>query len=262
MSMSKFFPIGCRHLRAGRSAIIAVLASVVICTPAAAGDETRKPAEDATTRPSPPPGAVVLLDGSNLDAWQAYAPGRAVGYRMVDGAVELEKGNIVTRREFGDFRLYLEFYCAAEPPEVTGQKHANSGVYLHDRYEIQILGHRGDSLPTDKEVGAIYGIKGPDRFAVRPDGTWQSFDCVFLAPRFDAAGKKVRDARLTMHHNGVLIHDDVPIPRTTGGARGEEQPTGPIRLQDKNHPVLFRNIWVVPLGETPDATTRPAAKAG
>jgi len=209
-----------------------------------------------------PANAIVLLDGTDMSAWRAFAGDRPPGTRVVDGAVELEKGNAVTRQSFGDFRLYLEFHCPVEPPEVTGQKHANSGVYLHDRYEIQILGHRGDAIPDEHEVGSIYGIKRPDRFAPLPDGSWQSFDCTFRAPRFDANGKKVRDARLTMYHNGVLVHDDAPIPRVTGAARGEEAPTGPIRLQDKGHPVRFRNIWVVSLEAGTDAdtvTTRPAS---
>jgi hypothetical protein len=199
-----------------------------------------------TTRPAD---AIVVFDGKDMAAWKAFDERKKLGFHLVDGALDLDKNNAVTRESFGDFRLHVEFRCPEEPPEITGQKHGNSGVYLHDRYEIQILGHRGNALPTDTEVGAIYHIKRPDKVAVRPDGTWQSFDIVFRAPRFDAAGKKTRDARLTMHHNGVLIHNDAPIPKVTGAARGEEAPTGPIRLQDKNHPVLFRNIWVVPLKE-------------
>jgi hypothetical protein len=223
----------------------ALLAAITHCAASAPGAEAGRcpPA----TPPERPANAIVLFDGSDLDAWRAFDAGRPARANIVDGAFDLEKCNIVTAREFGDLRLYLEFLCPENPPEVTGQRHANSGVYFHDRYELQILGHRGDALPTDKEVGAIYGVKAPDRVATRPDGTWQSFDCVFRAPRFDEAGKKVRDARLTVHHNGTLIHDEVPIPRPTGGARGEEQASGPVRLQDKNHPVLFRNIWVVPL---------------
>jgi hypothetical protein len=197
-----------------------------------------------TTRPAD---AIVLFDGKDMAAWKAFDERKQLGFHLVGVALDLDKTNAVTRASFGDFRLHVEFLCPEEPPEITGQKHANSGVYLHDRYEIQILGQRGNALPTDKEVGAIYGIKRPDRVATRPDGTWQTFDCVFRAPRFDAAGKKVRDARVTLHHNGILIHDDAPIPHPTGGARGEEAATGPIRLQDKNHPVLFRNIWIVPL---------------
>jgi hypothetical protein len=198
----------------------------------------------AATRPAD---AIVLFDGKDMAAWKAFDETKELRFHLVDGALDLDKNNAVTRESFGDFRLHVEFRCPEDPPEITGQKHGNSGVYLHDRYEIQILGHRGNELPTDTEVGAIYHIKRPDKVAVRPDGTWQSFDILFHAPRFDSAGKKTRDAHITMHHNGVLVHEDAPIPRVTGAARGEEAPTGPIRLQDKNHPVLFRNIWVVPL---------------
>ena len=240
MSSARFISIGRRFVRMASLLAIASLAAAATTTP--------------TSRPDRPVNAIVLFDGSNLDAWRAYAADRPAGHRIADGAFELEKGSIITRRAFGDFRLYLEFYCPEEPSDVTGQRHANSGVYFHDRYELQILGHRGGALPADNEVGAIYHVKRPDRFAVGPDGTWQSFDCVFRAPRFDASGKKLADARLTVRHNGVLIHDDAPIPKVTGGARGEEQPTGPIRLQDKNHPVLFRNIWVVPLDAAAAAT--------
>jgi hypothetical protein len=232
----------------------ALLTVIMQCaTPAVAAEAEQKAPATQTTRPAD---AIVLFDGKNMDAWRDLDGKRPARFHIVDGAFDLDKCNVITAKEFGDFRLYLEFMCPEEPPEITGQFHANSGVYFHDRYELQILGHRGDTLPDTHEVGAIYGIKRPDQVATKPDGQWQNFDCVFRAPRFDKAGNKISEARLTVHQNGKLIHDNVPIPKPTGGARGEEKPTGPVRLQDKNRPALFRNIWIVPL----DASTEPATE--
>jgi hypothetical protein len=213
-------------------------------------------AEQAATRPAtdgvgakPPPNALVLFDGASLAAWQAFQPGRPMKAVIDHGEMVVTGGNVLTRDAFGDVRLHLEFKCPDMPASVTGQKRGNSGVYFQDRYELQILGYQGPELPTDKEVGAIYGVKRPDVLATRRDDLWQSFDVVFHAPRFNSAGQKVRDARISVHHNGVLIHRDVPIVKPSGGGRGDEGPLGPIRLQDKGHKVVFRNIWLVPLSD-------------
>ena len=116
----------------------------------------------------PPPGAVVLFDGSSIDAWTplvATKPTKSV--IEPDGAMIVAGGNLVTKQSFGDFRLHLEFRCPDLPPEVTGQKRGNSGVYFHDRYELQILGYHGPTLPKDNLlVMNMCGRGDKDVFAV------------------------------------------------------------------------------------------------
>lgn len=158
--------------------------------------------------------------------------------------------NIVTEEKFGDVELYLEFMLA---------KGSNSGVYLHGLYEIQIFDSYGSSEPMKtSDCGAVYhrwidnqGVGGsaPSRNASRRPGEWQSFHIWFRAPRFDASGKKVENARfIRVLHNGLTVQKDVELE---GGTRAHmplaEAPTNPIMLQGDHGPVAFKNIYVRPL---------------
>jgi hypothetical protein len=185
----------------------------------------------------PPPGALVLFDGTprSLDHW-------------LDGARIDEGGSLVegatSREQFGDIELHLEFRGAFMPDQ-RGQPRANSGVYIQNRYEVQILDSFAEP-PTVNGGGAIYLFRAPDTNMSFPPLTWQTYDIEFTAPRFDAAGQKVANARVTVRHNGVLIHDDVELPGGTGaGAQRPEVPRGPLLLQDHGDPVRFRNVWLV-----------------
>lgn len=153
------------------------------------------------------------------------------------------KGSILTAASFGDCQLHLEFRTPIEEGE--GQNRGNSGVYIHGRYEVQILdSHRNTTYPGG-QCGAIYNVHPPLVNASLPQGEWQSYDIIFRAPRFDEQGKKTANARLTVLHNGVLVHDAAEVPSPTGASRdSKESPTGPIMLQDHGHRVQFRNIWV------------------
>ncbi|MFG0306436.1 MAG: family 16 glycoside hydrolase [Phycisphaerales bacterium JB040] len=170
-------------------------------------------------------------------------------------------GDLVSAWEFGDCRLHVEWLS---PPGGAGQLAGNSGVYLQGRYEVQVLGTRrpdqgGPGVPALNEAGAIYNVKTADTNASNGPGEWQAYDIFFRAPRFED-GEKVSDARMTVYWNGVLIHNDVPVPAPTGSAQGggEIAPaggtgaqTGPIRFQDHGSaaegPVRYRNVWVEPL---------------
>ncbi|MEU1894153.1 family 16 glycoside hydrolase [Streptomyces pristinaespiralis] len=188
---------------------------------------------------------VVLFDGADRSAWQ-QTDGRTVQWPLTDGAMEVCCGDIRTKQAFGDFTLHTEFWLPVLPPDVTGQDRANSGVYLQDRYEIQVLDSYG-APPAVDGAAAIYQRKAADVNAAKPPGTWQTYDITFRAARFDEAGRKTQDARVTVVWNGVTVHDDVAVAGPTGAGAPEGPTAGPIRLQDHGSKVRYRNIWIEPL---------------
>ncbi|TDC38475.1 DUF1080 domain-containing protein [Micromonospora sp. 15K316] len=189
---------------------------------------------------------ITLFDGGDLTEWQ-HSDGREPEWAVADGAMTVRGGDLRTVQAFGDFRLHVEFNLPQYPPDVTGQARANSGVYLQDRYEIQVLDSFGIDPPQTNDAAAIYQQKAPDVNAARPPLTWQTYDIVYRQARYDAAGNKVENARVTVVWNGVTVHDDVEILGPTGGSRPEGPATGAIRLQDHGNPVQYRDIWIEPL---------------
>ncbi|MCT2584376.1 family 16 glycoside hydrolase [Actinophytocola gossypii] len=191
---------------------------------------------------------IVLFDGSDLDAWEARAGGPAT-WPVADGSMESLGGDIRTKERFQDFRLHVEWYEPQYPPDVTGQARGNSGVFLQERYEIQVLESHGNPLAPN-EAGAIYNKKAPDVNAAAPMGEWQTYDITFRAARFDAAGNKIENARVTVVWNGILVHDNVEIDGGTGDSDPETPEPGAIRLQDHGDPgdnPRYRNIWIEPM---------------
>ncbi|MFD0782654.1 family 16 glycoside hydrolase [Micromonospora azadirachtae] len=189
---------------------------------------------------------ITLFGGGDLTEWQ-HSDGREPEWAVADGAMTVRGGDLRTVQAFGDFRLHVEFNLPLYPPDVTGQARANSGVYLQDRYEIQVLDSFGIDPPQTNDAAAIYEQKAPDVNAARPPLTWQTYDIVYRQARYDAAGNKVQNARVTVVWNGVTVHDDVEILGPTGGSRPEGPATGAVRLQDHGNPVQYRNIWIEPL---------------
>lgn len=153
--------------------------------------------------------------------------------------------SVVTKTPYQDFQMHLEFnvndVADAKNPEANG----NSGVYIQERYELQILNSFGISAEDYKDsyCGSIYKIKKPDQLVSKKAGEWQTYDIVFRAARFDGE-TKTENARITAYHNGVLIHDDFEIPRKTGAGHKEGPEPGLIKLQGHDNPVRFRNIWI------------------
>jgi hypothetical protein len=146
---------------------------------------------------------------------------------------------------FKSHQLHLEF-CLPYMPEARGQGRGNSGLYVAGRYEIQLLDSFGLE-GKDNECGGIYKISRPAVNMCLPPLSWQTYDLEFTAPTFDDSGKKVANGRITVRHNGVVIHDNIELPHPTpGGKGGAESDPGPIFLQDHGNPVRYRNIWVVP----------------
>jgi hypothetical protein len=193
----------------------------------------------------PPEGAVVLLDGSNLDQWQSRNAGQPVTWKLLpDGVMEVAKGgDIVSRDRFGDHQLHLEFRLPYMPRSF-GQARANSGVYVQSRYETQVLDSYGlEGL--DNECGGFYQICRPLVNMCAPPLQWQSYDITFHAAKRGADGKKSANARITVVHNGVLIHDNFELPHTTPGAVDDKEgESAGLLLQDHGNPVQYRNIWV------------------
>ena len=145
-----------------------------------------------------------------------------------------------------DFTLHLEFKLPYMP-EARGQGRANSGVYIHSRYEVQVL----DSFALDgvfNECGALYRYQPPNVNMCLPPLTWQTYDILYIAPRFDAEGNKIKNAVISVHHNGVPVQDQFEIERATGAGQsvGEGPNPLPIKLQNHSNPVRYRNIWMVP----------------
>nr|WP_205740654.1 family 16 glycoside hydrolase [Haloactinopolyspora alba] len=189
-----------------------------------------------------------LFDGGTLSKWQ-HPDGRSVQWaRADDGAIEVAGGgDIRTKQNFRDFKLHVEFRLPDLPPDVTGQARANSGVYLQDRYEIQILDSYGDDSLANNEAAAIYEQKAADANAARAPETWQTYEITFHAARFDDDGTKTQDARVSVDWNGVTVHDDVALDGPTGGGAAETASTGAIRLQDHGNAVRYRNVWIEPI---------------
>ena len=192
--------------------------------------------------PAPPAGAVVLFDGKDLLKWQKYPAGGDATWKVADGAMEVAMGDIITKDKFRDMKLHLEF-MPPHMPDATGQARGNSGVFIMDNYEVQVLDSYGKATPEVGDCAALYSKKAPDKNAAKPPAQWQTYDIEFTAPKFDAAGKKTANARITVYWNGEKVHDNVELEGPLPGGPGET-PDG-IRLQDHRNPLLFRNIWAV-----------------
>jgi len=148
----------------------------------------------------------------------------------------------ITKMMVNDFQLHLEFRTPYMP-NARGQGRGNSGVYIQKRYEVQVLDSFG-LQGVHNECGGLYRQRKPDVNMCLPPLSWQTYDIDFKAARWEG-DKKVANARLTVRHNGVLIHDNVEVPSKTGAGDKESAKPGPIRLQNHSNPVHFRNIWIV-----------------
>jgi hypothetical protein len=199
--------------------------------------------------PIPPPkDAIVLFSGQDLTKWR-HADGSDPTWVVRDGYFEVRAGagDLATRDGFGDVQLHVE-WASPSPPRGEGQDRGNSGVYLMETYEVQVLDSYDNRTYPDGQAASLYGQFPPLVNASRAPGEWQSYDIVFRAPRFGAGGALLRAATITVFHNGVLVQDHVTLTGPTAHrARPPYAPHAdrlPIQLQDHGHPVRFRNIWL------------------
>ena len=198
-----------------------------------------------------PDDAVVLFDGSDLSKWNAKWSKKKSGWKInEDGSVTVVfdgSGGIETKENFGSVQLHIE-WKTSEDTSHKNQNRSNSGVFLQNRYEIQILDSYKSPTYVNGQAGSVYKQHIPLVNASRKPGEWQSYDIIFDAPKFDSNGIKVKSGYFTVFHNGVLIHNHVEIYGTTenvGAPKNIAHGDGPISLQ--NHccsQVSFRNIWV------------------
>jgi hypothetical protein len=196
--------------------------------------------QSATLGLPPHPRAIVLYDGTSTASFR--------GGKINEEGL-LEKGTEFNRA-FRDFTMHIEFRLPYMP-DARGQGRSNSGVYLQSRYEVQVLDSFGLGGAAN-ECGSLYRYRRPDINMCLPPLAWQTYDITFRSPEFDSQGHKIRHARLTVHHNGVIVHNDVQVERKTGAGRTETTELLPIKLQDHGNPVHFRNIWLVELDKARD----------
>jgi hypothetical protein len=199
--------------------------------------------------PAPAPSdAVVLFDGTNLSAW-TDAKGQPARWKVENGYMEVapKTGSIQTVKGFGDCQLHVE-WMAPSPAKGTDQDRGNSGVFLMNLYEVQVLDSCENKTYADGSAASIYGQFPPLVNACRKPGEWQTYDIVFHRPRFGEDKRLLEPATMTVFHNGILVHEHAVLTGPTAHkARPPYAPHAdrlPVSLQDHSHPVRYRNIWL------------------
>lgn len=247
-----------RDARRAAPALLAVVIATLVMVPVL-GQQADTPERTEIWDPEPeivdpgsadtaPSDAIVLFDGADLSAWQSLGGGDA-RWRVENGAMTAfaDAGDIATRQGFADIQLHLEWRT---PVEVVGdgQGRGNSGVFLMQRYEVQVLDSYDNRTYANGQAASIYKQHIPLVNASRGPGEWQSYDIIFRPPHFAADGSVAHPAVLTVLHNGVLVQDHAVLrgPTVYIGdpayeTHGEREP---IQLQDHGNPVSYRNIWV------------------
>jgi len=205
-----------------------------------------------------PSDAIVLFDGSNLDEWVMVRGGGVPTWKLdtanktmtIDKGVEKKNATLKTKKKFGSMQLHLEW----KSPKNTGKKgqdRGNSGIYIQERYEVQILDNNDNETYTNGQVGSVYKQTVPLANALVPTEKWNTYDIIFHAPKFENE-KLVAPATITLLHNGVLVLDDFTIQGATeyiGLPSYKAHGKASIKLQDHESAVGFRNIWVRELDE-------------
>ncbi|EDM25379.1 putative large multi-functional protein [Lentisphaera araneosa HTCC2155] len=195
-----------------------------------------------------PEGAIQLIGPEGIkNLVNEQNPDQKLSWTFKDGVATAAKEHIVTSMPVNNFKAHVEFKVVNNPNKKknkTRGNNGNSGVYIQQRYEIQILnsfGHDDDYQKYD--CASIYKFKKPDHIVCKPEGEWQTYDIEFYAAKWQGK-KKIANARLTLIHNGVKVHDNVELPNKTGHGKKESPEPLPLRLQYHSNPVQFRNVWI------------------
>lgn len=224
--------------------------------------EPTKPKETEVWEPKPPvvtvnintkipSDALVLFDGTNFDEWVSAKDSTEVKWLLnADGSMTVKDkaGDLQTKRNFGSIQLHLEWRSSSEI-RANGQNRSNSGVFLQNRYEVQILDNNENDTYVNGQVGSIYKQAIPLVKASAKTGSWNSYDIIYHEPKFDSKGSLAKTATITVLHNGVLLQDHFSIKGTTeyiGWPKNIKHGKAPLKLQDHqdNSGVSYRNIWV------------------
>jgi len=189
----------------------------------------------------PPQGAIVMLDGKNFEnitpskSAEEWKPAE-------DGSIQVAKGGMNSKQQFdGSFDYHVEFLCPLQPP-ARSQGRGNSGCYLPNGDEVQVLDSFGMDTYKGGGCGGLYNYKDPDVFDVfslasLPPLEWQTYDMEYRVEKAD--GKLVGKPKLTVYHNGIKIHDNAELKNAAK--------KGGFHWQDHGNPVRYRNIWIVPI---------------
>lgn len=200
-----------------------------------------------TNAGEPASDAVILFNGKDLSEWTTL-DGNAAKWEVKDGAFTVVKGggDIKTKKTFGDFQLHIEWRAPAEVVG-EGQGRGNSGIFLQERYELQVLDSYESVTYSNGQAASIYKQSVPLVNACRKPGEWQTYDVIYTAPRFGESGRVIVPAYITVLQNGVLVQAHTQI---NGPTEYKGQPVyvahgkGGIKLQDHGNPVSYRNIWI------------------
>jgi hypothetical protein len=238
--------------------MVACLLAAAPALAATKGDPARDPAATEAWKPEPaivatPPGgapsdAIVLFDGRDTSAWEAEQGGR-VPWTVADGAMTIVPGSkgIRTREKFCDIQLHVEWRAPVDTKGFEGQDRGNSGIFLQELYELQVLDSYQNPTYANGQAGSIYKQAMPLANASRPPGEWQTYDVIWKAPRFSPGGGLISPARITVLHNGVLVQNDTVVSGKTeyiGAPSYAPHDCAPLYLQEHASKVSYRNIWV------------------
>lgn len=198
-----------------------------------------------------PSDAIVLFDGKDLSAWTNGDGTAEAGWTVKKGIVTVDKskGDIVTKQKFGSFQLHIE-WCVPEGIQGESQSRGNSGVFLQDMYEVQILDCYQNETYVNGMTGSLYKQTPPLVNAMRKPGEWNVYDIIYTAPVFKEDGTYLYHPYVTVIQNGIVLQNHTEILGTTeyiGFPRTVKHAEGPIRLQshgDPSAPISFRNIWI------------------
>lgn len=224
--------------------------------------EPTKPEETEIWEPTPkkvnphkqkgaPSDAIVLFDGTNFDAWESAKDGSDVQWHLnEDGSMTVKDktGDIQTKQSFGSIQLHIEWRSKVDS-KGSNQSKSNSGIFLQNRYEVQVLDNNDNPTYVNGQVGSIYKQSIPLAMASVPTGEWNTYDIIYHAPEFDENGDKIKSGTVTVLHNGVLIQDHFILEGTTeyiGWPKNDAHGKAPLKLQDHydQSGVSYRNIWV------------------